>query len=148
MRASRRRPSCAAADVLEEIRHAGEFGIIVGSPTVDFEAVSARRDKVVSTLTGGVSGLMKKNGVEVHEGVGTLAGGGAVTVGGEQLSARTIVLATGSVKRPIPGTSFGGRVIGTEEAWALSELPRTWPSSAPEPRARRSPPPTRGSASR
>ena len=41
------------------------------------------------------------------------------------ISAKTIVLATGSVKRPIPGTQFGGRVIGTEEAWALSELPKT-----------------------
>ncbi len=35
------------------------------------------------------------------------------------------MLATGSVKLPIPGTEFGGRVIGTEEAWALSELPAT-----------------------
>ena len=35
------------------------------------------------------------------------------------------MLATGSVKKPIPGTKFGGRVIGTEEAWALPELPRT-----------------------
>ena len=33
------------------------------------------------------------------------------------------MLATGSVKRPIPGAKFGGRVIGTEEAWALDELP-------------------------
>ncbi len=33
------------------------------------------------------------------------------------------MIATGSVKRPIPGTEFGGRVIGTEEAWALDELP-------------------------
>ena len=33
------------------------------------------------------------------------------------------MLATGSVKRPIPGAAFEGRVIGTEEAWALDELP-------------------------
>ena len=33
------------------------------------------------------------------------------------------MLATGSVKRPIPGAEFGGRVIGTEEAWALDALP-------------------------
>src|SRR5205814_5579393 len=44
---------------------------------------------------------------------------------GNTITARTIVLATGSVKRPIPGTEFGGRVIGTEEAWALPELPQT-----------------------
>ena len=30
-----------------------------------------------------------------------------------------MMLATGSVTKPIPGTEFGGRVIGTEEAWAL-----------------------------
>ncbi len=35
------------------------------------------------------------------------------------------MLATGSVKRPIPGAEFGGRVIGTEEAWALEALPAT-----------------------
>ena len=33
------------------------------------------------------------------------------------------MLATGSVKKPIPALEFGGNVIGTEEAWALSELP-------------------------
>jgi dihydrolipoamide dehydrogenase len=46
-----------------------------------------------------------------------------VAVDGQEYGARTIVLATGSVPRPIPGTEFGGRVIGTEEAWALPELP-------------------------
>src|SRR6201997_4163203 len=53
------------ADVLAEIREADEFGITVGEPTVDFDAVMARRNKVVLTLTGGVSGLMKKNSVDV-----------------------------------------------------------------------------------
>src|ERR1700723_3995524 len=44
------------ADVLTEIREADEFGISVSEPTVDFGAVMDRRNKVVSTLTGGVSG--------------------------------------------------------------------------------------------
>jgi dihydrolipoamide dehydrogenase len=113
------------ADVLSEIREAGDFGIRVSEPEVDFAGVSARREKVIKTLTGGVSGLFKKNGIELIEGEGALAGAGAVTVGGNQISAKTIILATGSVKRPIPGTEFGGRVIGTEEAWALTELPKT-----------------------
>jgi dihydrolipoamide dehydrogenase len=82
-----------------------------------------RRDKVVSTLTGGVSGLMKKNKVDVIEGAASLIGDGGVSVNGNRYEAKFIVLATGSVKRPIPGTEFGGRVIGTEEAWALEELP-------------------------
>jgi dihydrolipoamide dehydrogenase len=113
------------ADVLSEIREADDFGLKVSEPTVEWPGVLARREKVVKTLTGGVSGLFKKNGVELIEGEGALAGGGNVTVNGQTIAAKTIVLATGSVKRPIPGTEFGGRVIGTEEAWALPELPKT-----------------------
>jgi dihydrolipoamide dehydrogenase len=113
------------ADVLSEVRDAGEFGIKVSDPEIDFDAVGERRKKVIKTLTGGVAGLFKKNSIEYIEGEGALAGPGAVTVNGNQISAKTIVLATGSVKKPIPGTQFGGRVIGTEEAWALTELPKT-----------------------
>jgi dihydrolipoamide dehydrogenase len=113
------------ADVLSEVRDAGEFGIKVSEPEVDFPAVSARREKVVKTLTGGVSGLFKKNNIELIEGEASLVGSGTVRVGEQTLQAKTIVLATGSVKKPIPGTEFGGRVIGTEEAWALPELPKT-----------------------
>jgi dihydrolipoamide dehydrogenase len=111
------------ADVLSEIREAGDFGITVSEPVIDYAGVSARRTKVIQTLTGGVAGLMKKNKIDVIEGAGALAGAGAVTVNGETIAAKTIILATGSVKRPIPGAQFGGRVIGTEEAWALDELP-------------------------
>jgi dihydrolipoamide dehydrogenase len=115
-----------SADILSEVREAGDFGIKVGAPEVDFAAVSARREKVVSTLTGGVSSLFKKNHVDVIEGEGALVGPGRVSVGGDnEIDAKAIILATGSVKRPIPGAQFGGRVIGTEEAWALSELPKT-----------------------
>ncbi len=114
-----------SADVFSEVREASEFGVRVGEPEVDYETVSRRREQVISTLTGGVAMLLKKNGVETLAGQGTLAGDGAVTVGEQRLEAKAIVLATGSVKKPIPGTSFAGRVIGTEEAWALSELPRS-----------------------
>jgi dihydrolipoamide dehydrogenase len=113
------------ADVLTEVREADDFGIKVADPEVDYPAVSARREKVISTLTGGVAGLLKKNKIELIEGEASLTGNGSVAVNGSQIGAKTIVLATGSVKLPIPGTEFGGRVIGTEEAWALSELPAT-----------------------
>ncbi len=111
------------ADILSEIREAADFGITVSEPQVDYAGVSARREKVVTTLTGGVAGLLKKNKVEVIEGEATLIAAGAIAVGGREITANTILLATGSVKRPIPGAQFGGRVIGTEEAWALDELP-------------------------
>jgi dihydrolipoamide dehydrogenase len=113
------------ADVLTEVREAGDFGIKVGEPEIDYPAIMARREKVIKTLTGGVAGLFKKNGIELIEGDGALAAPGTVTVNGNQIEAKTIIIATGSVKRPIPGTQFGGRVIGTEEAWALPELPKT-----------------------
>jgi dihydrolipoamide dehydrogenase len=113
------------ADVLMEIREADDYGITVNAPTVDFDAVMDRRNKVVGTLTGGVSGLFKKNSVDLIEGSGSLAGDGKVKVGDDTYEAKFIVLATGSVARAIPGTQFGGRVIGTEEAWAFAELPKT-----------------------
>jgi len=114
-----------SADILSEVRDAGEFGIKVAEPSIDYPAISARRQKVIATLTGGVSGLFKKNGIELIEGEGSLAGPGEVRVGESTINAKTIVLATGSVAKPIPGTEFGERVIGTEGVWALEELPKS-----------------------
>ncbi len=113
------------ADILSEIDDASEFGITVPERQIDFAAVGERRRKVIKTLTGGVSGLMKKNKIDVIEGVGSLTADANVRVGDSEYQAKTVVLATGSVGQPVPGTSFGGRVIGTEGAWALEELPET-----------------------
>jgi dihydrolipoamide dehydrogenase len=130
-----------SADLLSEIREAGDYGLRVAGVEVDYPAVQARREKVVGTLTGGVGGLFKKNGIDVIAGEAALAptaggqgdanggrgaGGGPleVRVGEDQLEAATVILATGSVGRSIPGVELGGRVIGTEQAWALPELPR------------------------
>jgi dihydrolipoamide dehydrogenase len=114
------------ADVLSEVRDAGDFGISLNGtqPTIDFETVQARRARVIKTLTGGVSGLFKKNEITYVEGFGALTAEGNVRVGDDELeAAKCVVLATGSVKKPIPGLEFGGNVIGTEEAWALEQLP-------------------------
>jgi len=114
-----------SADLLGEVREAGEFGLRVAGVEVDYAAIQTRRDRVVSTLTGGVGGLFRKNGVELIEGTASLLGAGSVgvRVGDRELSARAVVLATGSVARTIPGVTLEGRVIGTEQAWALPELP-------------------------
>jgi dihydrolipoamide dehydrogenase len=61
--------------------------------------------------------------VAVIEGAGSLLPHRRVAVADQVLSATTIVLAAGSIKRAIPGVEFGGPVIGTEEAWALERLP-------------------------
>src|ERR1700740_58226 len=54
-----------SADLLSEIRESQEFGLNVSGVEVDYAAVQARREKVVTTLTSGVAGLFKKDGVEV-----------------------------------------------------------------------------------
>src|SRR4051794_41069187 len=56
------------ADILSEVDEAGAFGIDVQGRSVDFSRVSERRQKVVKTLTGGVSGLFKKYGIDYIEG--------------------------------------------------------------------------------
>src|SRR4051812_18250365 len=65
-----------AADVLQEVRDADEFGVTVADPTVDYPAVMARREKVIKTLTGGVAGVFKKKGGEYVGGGGRRAGNG------------------------------------------------------------------------
>jgi len=115
-----------AADVFSEVKDAGEFGIQLNGaePTIDFEATSKHRDKVVETLTGGVGSLMKGNKIDVIEGFGAVTSDGNVRVGDEEIEAGSVILATGSVAKPLLGLEFGERVLDTERAWALRVLPK------------------------
>ncbi len=70
-----------SADLLSEIARSEEYGLKVGGIEVDYAAVQARREKVVSTLTGGVGGLFKKNKIDLIEGDATLTAEGDVRVG-------------------------------------------------------------------
>ena len=112
-----------AADVLGEVRDAGDFGIKVSEPEVDFAGVGAHRDKVVKTLTGGVNMLLKKNKVDIIEGVASLTKDGNVKVGDSEIEAGTVIIATGSEPKPILGLEFGGKVLDTAAAWLLNERP-------------------------
>jgi dihydrolipoamide dehydrogenase len=114
-----------AADVLTEVGHADDFGIKVAQPEVDFAGVGAHRDKVIKTLTSGVSMLLKKNKVDVIEGEASLTKDGNVSVGGNEVEADNVILATGSVPSPVLGLEFGGRVLDTAAAWLLNERPNT-----------------------
>jgi dihydrolipoamide dehydrogenase len=113
-----------SADILTEIREAGDYGLNVKDVEIDFAAVAARRQKVVTTLTGGVGFLMKKNSVDVIEGEASLTADGKVAVADAEIAAKAVILATGSVKRSIPNVEFGPRILGTEETWSLEELPK------------------------
>jgi dihydrolipoamide dehydrogenase len=117
-----------SADLVSEIRERAELGVKVSGVEIDYPAIQARREKVVHTLTSGVGGLFKKDGIDVLDGSGRLTADGDVRVEmfdsePQTITAGNVILATGSVPRAIPGVAFGGRVIGTEEAWALAQVP-------------------------
>src|SRR3954451_20288992 len=103
-----------SADLLTEVREAGDFGLQVGSVEVDYAAIQARREKVVTILTSGVGGLFKKNGIDLIEGDAALTADGGVRVvgadGEQMIGAGSVILATGSVPRGLPGVELGGRV--------------------------------------
>src|SRR5947209_17866819 len=70
-----------SADILSEIREAGDYGLTVNDVVIDFAAIQDRRAKVVKTLTGGVAGLFKKNSIDYIEGHGALTADGNVRLG-------------------------------------------------------------------
>ena len=117
-----------AADVKTEAEHGSALGINAESISVDFGGVVAHRQKVVKTLTGGVSGLFKKNKIELIDGFGALTEDANVRIGaakdGDEIEAGRVILATGSVPKPLLGLRFGGRVLGTETMWAIEEMPK------------------------
>jgi dihydrolipoamide dehydrogenase len=116
-----------AADVLTEAEHAGDFGIRIGDVAVDFSGVVNHRNEVVKKLTGGVGGLLKKNKIDVIEGFASVTDEGNVKIGGQfdgtEVEAGKVILACGSVPKPLLGLQFGKRVLSTETMWALDELP-------------------------
>src|SRR2546423_7684203 len=109
-----------AADVMTEVEGGSALGITVEGVSVDFSGVGKHRDKVVKTLTSGVSGLFKKNKVELIEGHGGLTDDANVRIGaqkdGEEIEARNVVIAVGSIPKPILGLNYGGGGLGAARA--------------------------------
>ncbi len=96
--------------------------LIEGEATLMGAVPAAAAAMAMSTTAGGGGGLAGGPTGE-HR---SAANGGAsarVRVGERELAAGSVVLATGSVPRSLPGIELGGRVLGTEQAWALQELP-------------------------
>jgi dihydrolipoamide dehydrogenase len=110
-------------------KEAASHGVVTGPVTLDLPAMMARKTKTVSQLTGGVAFLAKKNGVTRFEGTGRIVAPGKVTVtaadgGVEELGAKHIVLATGSVPVALPNMPVDGETIVTStEALSFSEVP-------------------------
>ena len=115
------------ADAMKEVTGATSFGITVGEVEFDFAGAAKHRDAVVKTLTGGVSMLFEKNKIDLIEGLGAVTDDGNVKVGGSfdgtEIEAGVVILACGSVPRPVAGLRFGGRILDTAAMWLTSEQP-------------------------
>lgn len=120
------------AAVFRAVSHAETFGITTSAPTVDFSVTQTRKQKVIDTLTNGLSGLLKHRKVTVFDGIGSVFSVGGTKVvnvsGGEsgdvQVSADNLILCAGSVPRTIPGFDVDGTTIVTsDELLAIPELP-------------------------
>jgi dihydrolipoamide dehydrogenase len=113
------------AEVLDEVSHAKQFGISVNGREFDWSGAAEHRDRVIKTLTDGVGLLFRKNKIEVIEGLGSLTSDADVRVGDRQIEAEHVVLACGSVPKPVLGLEFGGRVLDTAGTWLLGEQPES-----------------------
>ncbi|MEM7072054.1 MAG: dihydrolipoyl dehydrogenase [Pseudomonadota bacterium] len=108
-----------SADLYRMMLHADQYGLKAETISFDFNAIIKRSRKVAARLNGGVKHLLKKNKVTVFDGTAKLAGGkpGArqVTVetktSTEQLTAKTIILATGARARELPQAPANGKLI-------------------------------------
>ncbi|TIU53726.1 MAG: dihydrolipoyl dehydrogenase, partial [Mesorhizobium sp.] len=121
-----------AAEEFEKIAHmAGgkdPLGIKVAAPTLDLARTVAWKDGIVSRLNSGVAGLLKKAKVKTVQGWATFRDGKTVEVetetGTQVIRAETVVIATGSAPVELPFLPFGGPVISSTEALALSDVPK------------------------
>jgi dihydrolipoamide dehydrogenase len=118
-----------SCEVLHLARRASEFGLTLGEVGVDLDKIVKRSRKVSKRLNQGVKHLLKKNGVEVLDGFGRLAGPGRVAVEkpgeeGRELQAGHVVLATGARARSLPGLEPDGELVWSyKEAMVPTRLP-------------------------
>ncbi len=117
-----------SSEIYHYMTDAASFGLSADNVSFDLNAIVERSRKVANQLSKGVKFLLKKNKVDVIEGVGRLGGSGTVVVttskGESQLKAKNIILATGARARTLPHLQPDGDLI-----WTYKEalLPNTVP---------------------
>ncbi|MGB5836969.1 MAG: dihydrolipoyl dehydrogenase, partial [Albidovulum sp.] len=106
-----------SAEVFHLMHRAKEFGLKADGIGYDLDAVVARSRGVAKQLSGGIGHLMKKNKITVFMGDATVLAKNKVSVktdkGSEELSAKSIVLATGARARELPGLEADGDLVWT-----------------------------------
>ena len=119
-----------SAEVLHHMKHAKDFGLSADNIGADLDAVVKRSRGVADQLNKGVTGLMKKNKIDVHMGTGKLVAPGKLTVTGEDgkeatLEAKHIIVAVGARARDLPKAKADGERIWTyRHAMTPKELPQ------------------------
>jgi len=115
------------AEVYRTAGHAADFGIMPSTDvtfSADWSKVAGRTTGIVDRLVGGLSTLLKRRKVTVVKGHGRLTSAGTVTVDGQELSGRAVILATGSVPRLIPGFEPDGeRIVTSDHSTRSDQLP-------------------------
>jgi dihydrolipoamide dehydrogenase len=107
-----------AAEVYRTVGHAADFGINVGEGatlSADWPAVNKRKSGIVSTLQKGLAGLLKRRKVTVVNGFGSLTPSGAVSVDGQTLTGKAVIICAGSEPRSLPGLEIDGTRIVTSD---------------------------------
>ncbi|WP_019645138.1 dihydrolipoyl dehydrogenase [Novispirillum itersonii] len=108
--------------------HVGDLGVEVAGVTLNLPKMMAHKDKVVTDNTGGIEFLFKKNKVTYVKGAGRISGPGTIEVTGEQpqtLTAKNIVIATGSDVTPLPGVQIDEEtIVSSTGALKLASVPK------------------------
>ncbi|UNK72387.1 dihydrolipoyl dehydrogenase [Microbacterium sp. H1-D42] len=112
-----------AAEVADHVRTAASVGVTATFEAIDPAGVRAYREGIVAKKFKGLEGLIKARGITVIAGEGRLETDRSVRVGDDRYVGADVVLATGSYSRSLPGLEIGGRIIASEQALALDEVP-------------------------
>lgn len=112
-----------AAEVADTVREAGRFGIEATLSGVDLAAVHRYREQVVGRLFKGLTGLVESRGIELVAGEGVVTSPTTVQVADRVITGNNLVLATGSAPRSIPAAPIGGRIVTSDEAMGIEQVP-------------------------
>lgn len=118
-----------AAEVADEVRSADRLGLQASLEGIDGEKLLAYQRSVVDGLYRGLTGLVRSRGITQIAGRGHLVGQDAVAVrpldgtSSHVVRGRSVVLATGSRPRFLPGITPGERIVSSQEALQLSQVP-------------------------
>jgi dihydrolipoamide dehydrogenase len=101
-----------------------KFGVNMAGVTLDLGVMHGEKAKAVKELTGGIAFLFKKNKVEWLKGRAAFTGPNSLDVAGKPVTARNIVIATGSSVTPLPGVDIDNQVVvDSTGALALPNVP-------------------------